>query len=503
MTVLASVLVGACGESPTLTSEPPTLDSVTPDTVPALDSVTLTLAGTRFEEGSVVTVGGRRHLAQFVSHGTLELHLPQWATFEPGVYPLSVSAPGWGAPASAPLELVILPRAPRITALSPSSVVAGSPTFELIVSGLHFDSTSQVFLNGAQVPTTHQGPGRLSVSVPAADVASAGAVSVAVSNAGAAPSLMVGLAVAPGTPSIHAVDSLRLATRELATDPVRDVVYAIVPPGAPERSNELVAIDPGEASIVWGTQLGSRAEHLVVTDDGSYAYVSLPDEHSVARIDLESRSVVLTIPLPIYDWSEIHPPSPTIAMDIEPVPGLPRTIIVPLAETCCTPKRAGTIVLDDAVERPIRSGGHRVEADPRGDVVYTVGSGGFSKVRLVPNGIRFVESVSLASSDHTDIVEDGGWVFSGDGWMMDGEYLMRLVDYPLVGHIRPDTRNGRVHFFSGTTLRTFQYRTGDELGSLPLPEAEGSSALVRFGMDGMAFGGTDRVIFLRSDLIGG
>jgi hypothetical protein len=68
--------------------------------------------------------------------------------------------------------------------------------------------------------------------------------------------------------------------------------------------------------------------------------------------------------------------------------------------------------------------------------------------------------------------------------------------------MRPDVANGRVHFFDGGTLSAHHYATFTSLGSISVPTAAGATLLIRFGTDGMAFGGHDAVTFVRSGLIG-
>ncbi len=72
---------------------------------------------------------------------------------------------------------------PSLTALAPSSVVAGSPGFAMTVSGSNFAPTSTVYWNGLARATTYVSPSTLQVQVNASDVGSIQTAWVAVSNA--------------------------------------------------------------------------------------------------------------------------------------------------------------------------------------------------------------------------------------------------------------------------------------------------------------------------------
>ena len=72
--------------------------------------------------------------------------------------------------------------APSITALSPTSGLAGGPDFTLTLNGSGFIASSQVQWNGSQRPTTFVGATQLTTVIPAADIVAAGAGSLTVSN---------------------------------------------------------------------------------------------------------------------------------------------------------------------------------------------------------------------------------------------------------------------------------------------------------------------------------
>jgi type IV pilus biogenesis protein CpaD/CtpE len=75
---------------------------------------------------------------------------------------------------------------PTVSALAPSSVTAGSPSFVLTVNGTNFNSNAAINLNGTAQMTSRVSANQLTATVPAATVATAGTVTVTVTNPGTA-----------------------------------------------------------------------------------------------------------------------------------------------------------------------------------------------------------------------------------------------------------------------------------------------------------------------------
>lgn len=73
---------------------------------------------------------------------------------------------------------------PTISALAPSSMTAGSSTFVLTVNGTNFNSNATINWNAAAVTTMFVSANQLTASIPAASVATAGSVTVTVTNPG-------------------------------------------------------------------------------------------------------------------------------------------------------------------------------------------------------------------------------------------------------------------------------------------------------------------------------
>ncbi|PYT66216.1 MAG: hypothetical protein DMG41_26280 [Acidobacteria bacterium] len=85
------------------------------------------------------------------------------------------------APAPTPVPIPSNP-VPAITSISPTGATAGGATFTLTVSGTGFISTSVVRWNGNDRPTAFQDSTHMTAQIPASDIATVAAASVAVFN---------------------------------------------------------------------------------------------------------------------------------------------------------------------------------------------------------------------------------------------------------------------------------------------------------------------------------
>src|ERR1700733_9773502 len=74
------------------------------------------------------------------------------------------------------------PVTPTITAISPSSAVAGGAAFTLTISGTNFVAASMVDFGGSAPATTFVNSKQLTAAIPAASIASTGTPAVTVTN---------------------------------------------------------------------------------------------------------------------------------------------------------------------------------------------------------------------------------------------------------------------------------------------------------------------------------
>ena len=90
---------------------------------------------------------------------------------------------------------------PTVAALVPDNVNAGSSNFILTINGSSFASNAQVNWNGAIQSTNIMAANQLTVNIPASMVATAGTVSISVTNPGT-PGGRYGGGVSPATSGV-------------------------------------------------------------------------------------------------------------------------------------------------------------------------------------------------------------------------------------------------------------------------------------------------------------
>jgi hypothetical protein len=148
---------------------------------------TLTVNGQNFVAGrSIVNWNGTPLPTQWQSGTQLTTLIPEAGVAAAGTADVTVvtSGPGGGTSITVAFEIAA-PRAPDITSLSPSSVLAGGAGFELFVNGSNFTPQSVVNWNGVALATMYGGGSQLRAVIPAAGVATPGIATVTVSTPGA------------------------------------------------------------------------------------------------------------------------------------------------------------------------------------------------------------------------------------------------------------------------------------------------------------------------------
>ena len=88
---------------------------------------------------------------------------------------------GYSSPKTPPAQPGIVP---AIAAILPNTAKVGDPAFTLTVNGNSFNANAVVNWNGVAQATQHPGAGQLVTMIPASAIATAGMVSVTVTNPG-------------------------------------------------------------------------------------------------------------------------------------------------------------------------------------------------------------------------------------------------------------------------------------------------------------------------------
>ena len=157
------------------------LSALSPSSAPVgSGAFTLTVTGTGFVSGSVVTWDGSDRTTAFVSATRLEASIPASDLVLGKTVPIVARAPGGGL--SSRLDFPVENPDPVLGSISPVRANGGGAAFTLTVTGSNFVSNSSVLWNGIARTTTFVSASGLQASIPATDLAAGGEFEVSVSN---------------------------------------------------------------------------------------------------------------------------------------------------------------------------------------------------------------------------------------------------------------------------------------------------------------------------------
>jgi len=160
----------------------PTLTSISPTSANAgSGAFTLTVTGKNFVTGAVVKWAGSARATTFVSATSLTASILAADVATQGTCPVTVTS-GGATTSAASFAVSAVVVAPVISSLSPSTAIAGGPTFSLTVTGTNFTSGSTVNWNGASRGTSFTSATQLIAVILATDIASVGSNTVTVST---------------------------------------------------------------------------------------------------------------------------------------------------------------------------------------------------------------------------------------------------------------------------------------------------------------------------------
>jgi len=177
---------GASGSiSFAVTSPAPSISSISPGAVVRGSSAfTLTVNGTDFVSGAVVTFNGQSRSTTFINAQQVSAAIPATDVQTAGNYPVAVVNPAGSGGASAARTFTVNNPVPVVTSFAPSNVVKGSAAFTLTINGNNFVVGAAVTFNGQARQTAFVNAQQLTAAVPATDVQNAGAYPVTVVNPG-------------------------------------------------------------------------------------------------------------------------------------------------------------------------------------------------------------------------------------------------------------------------------------------------------------------------------
>ena len=484
----------------------PVIDALSPDSVFTGSGFTLTVVGSRFTPQAVVRWNGNGRATTFVSTTRLQAAIPASDVASSSSSVITVAHPAPGGGVSTAVTFRVREAPPRITGASPSTPTAGGAAFTLTVNGSTFLAGAVVQWNGQARATTRLSSSSLEADILASDIAQAGTTQLTVLNPGeSGVSAPFALPVLPASPTIGTPITVALASNDIAYDRTRGTIWASVPGSDPQRGNTVTPIDPTTGVIGTSISVGSEPGPLAISDDGAYLYVGLSGAPLVVRVNLATGARDLDIDMGTGGFGDLR------AEDLVVLPGLPRTLAVSRRNTCCSPRHEGVAIYDDGTRRSLTTQGHtgsnRITRLTSAARLFGYNNEttefGVRTIAVTPAGL-VEETVrgGVIGGFSQDIEYDGGLIYATNGALIDPETISLLGTFPTGGLVEPDVGNGRVHFFAGTTLRTYHYRSFAFIGLSDIPAASGSGTLIRWGNDGLAFRTASQIVLVRGTLVG-
>jgi IPT/TIG domain len=287
-----------------------TITSVTPTTLTQGSTPVLTVTGTGFVTGTVLSVNGAPRGTTVDSPTQLRATLSATDTQNPGVLTLTVSNP----PVTVSVQGGPPPgdTAPRITGLTPSSVPVGSAGQAITITGTGFTPSFFAYYGGAQRSATFVSATQIQMTLWSSDFERAGTYGVMITNwtaqTGNVNSNVMSLQVAgpitppgPGNgtpPPSTSIDALPAGHWMAAgTNTLRSVLPSPLPPG-----------NPAAVMTAWsGGAYDTTRNRLLVWGGGHGDYAG----NELYAFDLATLT-----------WSRVWGPSPNIPA---PGPSCPNT----------------------------------------------------------------------------------------------------------------------------------------------------------------------------------
>ncbi len=174
---------GSQAYSLSINNPAPILGGLNPDAVTAgSGSLTLTVAGSNFINGSMVRWNGADRPTTFVSATELTAQIPASDLALATIASVSVFTPAPGGGVSGALSFTVNNPLPALTGSNPVLAVVGGAGFALTVNGANFVNGSVVRWNNSNRATTYVSSAQLTAEITASDIAAAGTANITVFN---------------------------------------------------------------------------------------------------------------------------------------------------------------------------------------------------------------------------------------------------------------------------------------------------------------------------------
>jgi uncharacterized protein (TIGR03437 family) len=299
------------------------------------------------------------------------------------------------------------------------------------------------------------------------------------------------------------IRELEIAIVDMCHDDLRGLIYASTTQYSSQHPSSVVAIDPLSATVVSSLNLAGRPQPISLSHDGAYLYAGLQERASVVRVDVDTWTKSLEIPLAIPD-------SPSAsARDLESVPGRPESVAVVIENVRDQKHRIA--IYDGARRRPEMASGNFQTVTFAGDppVAYTSGYRNMLyQLDLTESGVGLQETRrNLVHGSSTTLVGSYDRIYTSVGNVVDVDALQ------LAGRLFDGTSEENPVFLDEERRRVWRVKRGsiqayDVDTFLPVVDYELPSdmyspgkALTGWDDDGLAFASYSRLYLTKASEI--
>ena len=449
----------------------PVITSVSPNSIVIGSSDTpIVVSGTGFTPSSVVQWNGVSLNTSLGYYGGSALFatVPAADLTAAGTVTVKVNTPSATPSLSNGLTVTITnPPVPTLTSISPSAGPINTAT-AVNLSGAGFTAQTTVAINGVAIASDFVSSTQLTISIPAAMVATPGNASITVTTP----------APGGGTSAAQTYTAyLAITNNDIVYNAADGLLYASVPvSGVATGGNTVVGIDPTTGNMTRQIWVGSKPNKLALSTDGKQLFVGLDGAAAVAQVDLTSGTVVNQFSL--GGGPGIYNP-PSTAISLAALPGSPNSVAV--AGTGGVGNGAGVTIYDSGVARTNHSsvGAGPLSFGSSGSTLYLLSGSSVEKLTVDSTGITATTTLASVAYTVTSLQYDNGRLYLSNGQVLDastGSLLGTFYSNATTaanGPVVSDSTLGRAfigqtYFSASGQVLAFDESTFNQNGSIPV-----------------------------------
>lgn len=500
----------------------PVVSTLSPSTATAGSPGTvLTVTGSNFVAGSEITWNGTERATLYVSSTSLQANLLSSDLSSAATISVGVTNPtDAGGASSNTLPFLISQQTspnpvPVLSSISPSGAQTGASATSITLTGSNFVQDSTVTWNGQTITSSYNSATSLTATIPASDLQTAGTAQVAVGNPAPGGGTSNSVAFTISAVGTVGQSEVALPAKDLAWDPVNQVIYLSVPSAVGSNGNSVQTLNPVTGALGAAVFAGSEPDLLAVSANSKYLYASLDGSSSLQRFDLPALTPDINISFGPASFYGSY-----VAMDVQASPAADGTVAFVLGTPGTSPEEeGGVLIYDDSTARPnslcgfiefncpgiATSGGNlfdSIQWNTAANEMYALDNEdtGFNFYSIPVNAQGFGTVTSygaLAGGFGDELHYDATTqlLYTNDGVVIDPSTGTKIGEFSASGLAVPDGKNGVIYFLGTSSfgsqnysIESFDINHFTPIASLPVNNVVGTPThFIRWGTNGLAF----------------